>query len=530
MTATAERLAVPDAPRRRGPRPRLDGPVAVALALGLAGVGYRLVLVLFVVPPGTSDEGLMGLAAMHVATGHDFPIFFYGQHYMGAVEAYLAAPLFAAFAPSTVLLRVPLLVGYAAFLYVMYRLTRRLFDPPWYATLVVGLLALGSYQVLIDQLRAVGGYPEVTLAGAVLMLLAVALGQRGVHRRLLAFAAFGLVAGCCAWIDWLVLPYLAGAGAVLVHGCRRELLGRAGLVLVGGFAVGVLPLVLDNLTAPPGQDTLSVLGALNGEGTGGWLDRWHGAVVVGVPQAGGLCSTAGCGWWTAWWGWGYPVLLLAAVALAAAGLVAGRRRVAVPRLALLGAAALTIVAYARTESPVITPLPSARYLSCLLISLPAVLWPLWAAARAAPRPVAVLPVAPLAGLVVVMLVATGQVIADSRSLSRRERQLADLARVLEARGLTRVYSEYWTCGRLTFVSRERVLCAVLGDDLRQGQNRFPAYWYAVQRAPGQVFVLPAGEPIDASFQWYVKAVKGSATMTEVDGYRIYRTRTPIALP
>jgi hypothetical protein len=363
------------------------------------------------------------------------------------------------------------------------------------------------------------------------MLLAVALAQRGVRRRLPAFAAFGLVLGLCAWIDWLVLPYLAGACLVLAYGCRRELLGRAGLTLVAGFAVGVLPLVLDNLSAPPGQDTLSVVRALNGEGTGGWLDRWHGAVVVGVPQAGGLCSPAGCGWWTAWWGWGYPVLLLAAAVLAVVGLVAtGQRVVELSRLVLVGAAALTVLAYLRTESPMITPLPSARYLSCLLVSLPAVLWPLWAAARAVPRSVAVLPVAPLAGLVVVMLVATGQVVGDARSLSRRERQLADLARALQAQGVTRVYSEYWTCGRLTFASRERVLCAVLGDDLRQGQNRYPAYWYAVQRAPEQVFVLPAGAPIDVSFQWYVKAVKGSATMTERDGYRIYRTRTPIPLP
>ena len=42
----------------------------------------------------------MGLAALHIARGEDFPVFFYGQEYMGTLEAYLAAPLVALFGPS----------------------------------------------------------------------------------------------------------------------------------------------------------------------------------------------------------------------------------------------------------------------------------------------------------------------------------------------------------------------------------------------------------------------------------------------
>src|SRR5512139_1979664 len=89
-----------EATRPRTPRrPRLS--VLAALLVGLAGIGYRLALLLAAAPPTNSDEATMGLAALHIARGEDFPVWFYGQAYMGTLEAYLAAPLFAVAGPST---------------------------------------------------------------------------------------------------------------------------------------------------------------------------------------------------------------------------------------------------------------------------------------------------------------------------------------------------------------------------------------------------------------------------------------------
>jgi hypothetical protein len=174
----------------------------------------------------------MGLAALHIGQGRELPVFFYGQHYMGTLEAYLAAPLLRLFGTGTVLLRLPLLAIYAAFLFCMYRLTRRVYSPGL-AVLTVGLLALGSDRILKNQLIAAGGYPELNLAGALLFLLAAFLalevpGPKSGRRRLAAVGAWGFVAGLCLWVDWLVLPYLAASAVVLVAGLRRELLGRAG--------------------------------------------------------------------------------------------------------------------------------------------------------------------------------------------------------------------------------------------------------------------------------------------------------------
>src|SRR4030095_7389773 len=56
-----------------------------------------------------SDQAVVGLMAKHIGEGRALPVFFYGQQYMLAVEAWLAAPLLAIFGPSVAALKMPLL-------------------------------------------------------------------------------------------------------------------------------------------------------------------------------------------------------------------------------------------------------------------------------------------------------------------------------------------------------------------------------------------------------------------------------------
>lgn len=204
-----------EAVRPRTPR-RLPLPTLLALLVGFAGVGYRLALLFADAPPTNSDEATMGLAALHIARGDGFPVWFYGQAYMGTLEAYLAAPLVALAGPSVLVLRVPTLALYALFLLLSWRLTRRLGGDRWYALLVVAVLALGADRVVKNQLIAGGGYPELNPAGTALALLTVGLCMTGAGARLPRWAAWGLVAGVLLWVDPLILPYVLTLGALLV--------------------------------------------------------------------------------------------------------------------------------------------------------------------------------------------------------------------------------------------------------------------------------------------------------------------------
>src|SRR3954449_9090562 len=132
-------------PRRRWPTAdRVPKPALLAAVLLTAGTVYRLVLLLVHVPVSEGDESIVGLMALHISRGQNYPSYFYGDNYMGALEAYVAAPMIWLFGPTQLALRLPMvLIAYVAFGWLMYRLTARLYSP-WLGVVVVALLALGD--------------------------------------------------------------------------------------------------------------------------------------------------------------------------------------------------------------------------------------------------------------------------------------------------------------------------------------------------------------------------------------------------
>ncbi|MGE5242866.1 MAG: hypothetical protein ACM3SQ_01380, partial [Betaproteobacteria bacterium] len=72
-----------------------------------------------------SDQAVMGLMAKHLAEGRAFPLFLYGQNYILAVEAWLAAPVFLIAGPSVAALKLPLLLMNLAVGLLLVRLLER---------------------------------------------------------------------------------------------------------------------------------------------------------------------------------------------------------------------------------------------------------------------------------------------------------------------------------------------------------------------------------------------------------------------
>ncbi|MEV0006105.1 DUF423 domain-containing protein [Micromonospora sp. NPDC050980] len=563
----------------RPPTSRRDRlPALLALLLGSAGVGYRLALLFADAPPSNSDEATMGLAALHIARGDDFPVWFYGQAYMGTLEAYLAAPLVALAGPSVLVLRLPTLALYALFLLLSWRLTRRLGGDRWYALLVVAVLALGSDRVVKNQLIAGGGYPELNPAGAALALLTVGLCGGGPGARLPRWAAWGLVAGVLLWVDPLILPYVLTLGALLVAWRRRELAGRAGGALAAALLLGVAPMVLDSLRH--GRDPLTAVLSASGSGpAASWAERWHGGLVVGPPLAMGFCSPGHCAPWQLWWAPVFLVLLLLAAVTAGRTLrrvppssagervPAGERVSAGVRLALLAGAAAVLAGYASSNAAGRTPLESGRYLSCLAVAVPALLWPLWQAVRPLAahltrRPgrrgpldpdrrrqlgevavsdrlghphlgeagsvgsvvVGVGAVAVLAG---VLGTSAGATVAAIRAApaahaeADRHRLLVD---ALGDLGVRHARGGYWTCNRIAFASGEDTVCAVVDDELRPGLDRLPGYRRAVAADPDAAWVAPDGSPLAARLDRQLGAEPGALRVITTPGWRIYLPR------
>ncbi len=516
-------------------------------AIVAAATLARFFLIYFNWPTTNSDEGNMGLLALHVAYQGDHPIFFYGLPYLGPLEGYIAAPLFRLFGTSLFTLRLGLLPLFAAFLICMYYLTRLLYTQK-FALAIVILLSLGSSDIILNQIRAVGEYPETELFGALIALLAawLALSSYSLthegslqtkRKRISIYGFLGLVIGLALWVDFLILPFVATAGLLLLLFCYRELLSWAGLSLLLGVIIGAFPLILYNLTAPLDQNSLIILLSIHQSGAKeiaaqhlNWLHHVVGTFMISLPGVTGAnpgCpatafpafgspapSTLPCILFHGVWGAGYLILWIVATALAIRIVwqyrhhffkrkdsFEDRQRLIYQccRLMLLASVGITLISYASSPTSAVPPVITYRYLTSALIAIPAVLWPLWNGLRSRKIPssrrtkISLL----LRGGLVLLIAATflsgiirtfAQIPTAQAAYQQEDALVQDLLHI----GATRIYSEYWTCNRLTFHSQEQIICSVLNDQLGPGFDRYMPYHFIVRADPHPSYVFPLG--------------------------------------
>ena len=552
----AARVDAPD-PARTALWRGLGGGRWRAAALIASGALVRLGLVVAGGPRTDSDEATMGLMALHIVTRGETPLFFYGQVYMGTLQAYLGALLFPLFGVSVVTLRLGLVLLFVLFALVMYALVRLLYGQT-YALVALGLVALGGPDLLKAQLLALGGYPETLVFGALSLLLAVWLAvspadgddepPRG--RRLAAYVGLGVALGLGWWSDPLVAPFLLAAPLPLLAFRRRELRWRGLAALALGLLVGLAPQIAFMVThlnaggpsavaafQPRGVATLAQLPAH-------LFTQIAGTLFISLPNitgAGWVCSlpVSASGLFVGWsgmgmlacaglrMGWSLGFLALGVVAARAAwrelrGAAKGQRTAAlqVGRLALLLGGALALALYISSPQAA-TPLGNARYLIGLLIALPAVVYPLWAATVAGLSWRWAWPVAAL-GLIALAL-AGGVASTYAQAPGARADAAANqaLIRDLERLGVRHMYTDYWTCYKAAFLSRERITCVVLDTELGPGNNRYAPYVAAVQADPRAAYVFPDGSPQAAALARRAADPRWGYALARMDGYMIY---------
>ncbi|HEV3168538.1 MAG TPA: hypothetical protein VGZ22_31315 [Isosphaeraceae bacterium] len=249
------------------------------------------------------DQGVVGLMALDIAAGRRWPIFFDGQRYMGALEAYTAAILvkLLGHSPAVVALAPALYCGlFVAGQFVLWRRWADRRAGHWAAL----ISAVGSPMLALWGVAPRGGYSEI-LAWAVPVL--------GVYRAvtrpdgapmsrsrqagwgfLLAFGYFlnplSLIVYTTLAIDWL----LGRHGAELRR--KRRLgggwvdspLAAFGWLVLGGLTLGLLALGC-HVTVDRAGDKTAFVWVL------GLLPRAVGMPLGGLILAGALTALA---WWT----------------------------------------------------------------------------------------------------------------------------------------------------------------------------------------------------------------------------------------
>ncbi len=522
-----------------------------AAALIVFAIGLRLLLAALGWPSTNSDEGTMGLMGLHIAYHGQYPSIYWGQNYMGVLEAYLAAFYFHLIGPSLFALRLSVITLITFFFVNMYLLTSLLYSKKM-ALVALALLSVGSAPELTRQIITTGGSAETLSLGSFVFLLTIwlALSYRpgaswqAKSRRLALYLLWGLAVGCGLWSDMVVLPTFAMAGLLLLVFCWRELLWSS-LGMFVGIVIGALPLITYNLQVA-GKDSNSVkilLGLFQGSQTQapqtlhGLLHGLLSTILVSIPTATGspVCPvlevaagpadtsphSLACTIVHASWGGAYVILLAIALLFALRMLIRFRSTMAtesfidqrqssvrkIAALILLGSAILSLSIYAISSGPQSWPGFHARYIIVVLIATPAIIAPLWHAATNHTSPTTWLERLLVFGsrsiiiaTAILLLAGTAIVFSQVPIAQAANQQRDELIQHLSSIGATHIYTDYWTCDALAFEAQEHIICAVVDSNLSLSHNRSPYYVQIVSTDPHAAYVFHQSDPLPALLQ------------------------------
>jgi hypothetical protein len=149
----------------------------LTLFLAIAGVILRWVFSINGVVSFNSDEAVVGLMARHMLQG-EFPLFFYGQAYMGSLDAAFAAAGFLLFGQKIAVIRVVQIILSIGTLWTSGWIAWKLFKSRVAACLVVALLGLPPVNYFLYTTASLGGYGEALLIGNLVVLIAIGVRNR----------------------------------------------------------------------------------------------------------------------------------------------------------------------------------------------------------------------------------------------------------------------------------------------------------------------------------------------------------------
>jgi hypothetical protein len=263
-----------------------------------------------------ADEGIVALMARHITQGEHM-VFFYGQEYMGSLNAYTTALGFALMGESVAAIRAVQFVKQIIAVGVMFWSAWHISRHRTVAAVAALFIALPPTLGVIYTATNIGGYVETLTFGALLLALGhdITGARRGETRR---WALFGFVAGVAWWTNGLIVVYGFPVAVGILwnlmrHPQRSAQLGRLGVAVVL-FVVGGLPWWWH--TFAHNFQTIAVYVPALADTTGGGIElgsitlteKLLGIVLFALPTATGLRYT----WETSYYLplLGLPVLFL----------------------------------------------------------------------------------------------------------------------------------------------------------------------------------------------------------------------------
>ncbi len=168
--------------------------------------------------PFNSDEAVVALMARHIRQGQ-FPIFFYGQAYMGSLDAWLVALGFSIFGEQVWVIRLVQALLYLGVIYTTAILGQAALGSKRAGLIAAWLLAVPNVIVTLYTTVSLGGYVEALLIGNLILILGLKIArnhQTGQPYPVFWLLAWGFLAGLGLWVFGLTLVFSIPMGIFLL--------------------------------------------------------------------------------------------------------------------------------------------------------------------------------------------------------------------------------------------------------------------------------------------------------------------------
>ena len=183
-------------------------------------VVFKIGLLLAGVIPFNSDEAVVALMARHILQGSQ-PIFFYGQAYMGSLDAFLVAAVFKLIGTNIWAVRIVQIGLYSLTMLTAAVLGMRLSGTWKVGVLAAWFLAIPNVGMTLYTSVSMGGYGEMLLIGNLVLLTTLRITRdlkRGNRNKpnLIPWFMFGFLSGFGMWVFGLTLVYSISAFIYLI--------------------------------------------------------------------------------------------------------------------------------------------------------------------------------------------------------------------------------------------------------------------------------------------------------------------------